>query len=223
MSYGQNKQRGARMPALTLREPWATAVTWLGKRIENRGWTPPAVLQNTRLAIHSAKGFRAEEARAVSELAHDFQAEGIELPLGAEGYPTGAIVATVQVVGFVDLRPDREGGPLIAAPDGVTVEQVQDDRWFVGDVGWLLADVRPLRRPVPCRGAQRLWTVPQQVAELVRMLELDPVGWAPMHPPVFRLCGDCAGPECHLCAGWGKVQVEPARPCSSATDEDAAG
>jgi hypothetical protein len=32
---------------------------------------------------------------------------------------------------------------------------------------WALIDVQPLAPPVPCRGAQGLWTVPEHVERLV--------------------------------------------------------
>lgn len=40
----------------------------------------------------------------------------------------------------------------------------QDGRWYFGPVGWVLEDVRPLDEPIPCRGAQGLWTVPDEIA-----------------------------------------------------------
>ena len=44
-------------------------------------------------------------------------------------------------------------------------------RWFVGPFGWLLADVRALAAPVPCRGAQGLWAIPPDVeTEVLRQL-----------------------------------------------------
>lgn len=41
-----------------------------------------------------------------------------------------------------------------------------DDPWFVGPFGWELYDVKEID-PVPCKGAQGLWTVPPDVAERV--------------------------------------------------------
>jgi hypothetical protein len=34
-----------------------------------------------------------------------------------------------------------------------------DSPWYTGDVGWLFSDPVPLRAPVECFGAQRLWRV----------------------------------------------------------------
>mgnify|MGYP003560963222 CR=1 FL=1 len=41
------------MKALTLHAPWAHAVAWLGKPLENRGWPPPLSIVGERIAIHA--------------------------------------------------------------------------------------------------------------------------------------------------------------------------
>jgi hypothetical protein len=41
------------MPALTLWEPWASAVAYHGKDVENRSWAPPRDLVGQRIAIHA--------------------------------------------------------------------------------------------------------------------------------------------------------------------------
>jgi hypothetical protein len=48
---------------------------------------------------------------------------------------------------------------------GVVTESA--DPWFTGPYGWTLDDVVALPAPVPCRGAQGLWPVPDDVAALV--------------------------------------------------------
>jgi len=44
-----------------------------------------------------------------------------------------------------------------------------------GRYGAILANVRPLRTPIPCKGAQSLWTVPDDVAALIRSAMPVPV------------------------------------------------
>lgn len=43
------------MPAVTLWEPWASAIAYHGKDIENRTWRPPSRLHGQRLAIHAGQ------------------------------------------------------------------------------------------------------------------------------------------------------------------------
>lgn len=52
------------------------------------------------------------------------------------------------------------------------VVSVSEDRWFAGPWGWVLADVRVLAEPVPCKGALGLWRLPPEVALAVG-LELE--------------------------------------------------
>jgi hypothetical protein len=61
-------------------------------------------------------------------------------------YVRGAIVAVAKVAGWVE----RSGDP-----------------WFVGPIGWELSELRVFE-PVPCKGAQGLWLVPDGVLSIVR-------------------------------------------------------
>lgn len=173
------------MPALTLREPWATAVAWLGKRVENRDWTPPDMLSRFRLAIHAGKAFGPSEvadARRVNALLAD---EGVDLQVAeaGEGYVLGAIVATCQVIGYVDARGARPQAFTPARRELIDVGATIASPWWAGPVGWVLTDVRRLRTPVPCVGRQKVWQVPTNlVPEVLRREEPAP-DW-PVRPPV---------------------------------------
>jgi hypothetical protein len=136
----------APLRALTLWQPWAYAITRLGKRIENRSRPPGPSLVGTTVAIHAAaKHDVAAERDAIAWIHRTFSAECY---VPAEP-PRGAIVALARVVGSVTAS---------------------DDPWFVGPVGWQLADVIALPTPVSCRGMQGVWPVPADVAARVREL-----------------------------------------------------
>lgn len=49
-------------------------------------------------------------------------------------------------------------------------------RWFAGPRGWVLRDVRPLARPIPARGALRLWTVSARHEARIRREYPDVLG-----------------------------------------------
>ncbi|MCA9540368.1 MAG: hypothetical protein KC620_15825 [Myxococcales bacterium] len=158
--------------ALTVRQPWAWAITHAGRRIENRDWRPPSELAWQPLAIHAGRAWTRNEkldAAALSSALHGH----MEVPLGAEGYVFGSIVALAHVVGFVDLDPrtdrgvysfisDSSHGP-VAVGGRLTrrdIEAALSDRWWRGPCGWLLDDIRPLPHPVASRGHEKLWVVP---------------------------------------------------------------
>lgn len=133
------------MKALTLYQPWAFAVACLGKRVENRPWKPWPSIVGQVIAIHAAaKVDPAAEAEAAAFIVRRI---GLTLrDVTGAGLPRGAIVATARVTGCVDASADP---------------------WFVGPYGWTLDEVVALPSPVPCRGAQGLWTVPPDVEALV--------------------------------------------------------
>jgi hypothetical protein len=128
--------------ALTLVQPWAWAIAHADKRVENRTWLPPRALVGAYLAIHAGKGFDKHAQWKLVQ--HGYEPPALHVH--------GAIVAVARVKGTV-----RERDP-----------NVHDDPWFCGPIGWQLDEVRTFAEPVPCRGAQGLWTVPDDVLAVVR-------------------------------------------------------
>jgi hypothetical protein len=146
------------MKALTLIQPWAWAICHAGKRIENRGWKPPRSLWGERIAIHAGKQFDADSALGL--FAHGYGVPSL--------VPHGAIVATARIVGVVT---ERKPGDLViesALEEPPTwILSPRNRVWFCGPVGWILDEIVVLREPIPCKGAQRLWTVPADVERQV--------------------------------------------------------
>lgn len=136
------------MKALTIWRPWTWAITHrspLAKRTENRTWNAPWVLYRD-IAIHAGERYDDRDAC-------DFITDILdERPPGKAQCPTG-IVAVTRVAGF-------RGWDSIGSPD--------DDPWLVGPWGWQLDNVRVLVEPVPCKGAQGLWTLPPDLEVAVR-------------------------------------------------------
>ena len=69
---------------------------------------------------------------------------------------------------YVDTDPPTwAGGP---GPDSDLIDvtdQTSFGVWSVERTAWIIRDIRPLPEPVPCRGAQGLWMVPDAVATAV--------------------------------------------------------
>lgn len=143
------------MKALTLWRPWPAAILYGGKRVENRTWTPPREMIGQDIAIHAGQRVDDGAVRAVRFSG----CVGADLLPG----PTG-IVAVVRLVGWIDERAQPRTCADVSAEDA---RCVADSVWFEHQVGWVLDRVRPLAEPVPCRGAQGLWTVPDDVAVVV--------------------------------------------------------
>lgn len=126
------------MKALTLHAPWAHAVAWLGKDIENRTWRPPASVIGTRIAIHA--GAMRTAPSMVRDWVRVAAAANASVPLG--GFAAAAIVATAII-----------GEPVTES----------DSPWWIGPIGWPLIDVRRLDKPIPMKGRLGLWTLPEGV------------------------------------------------------------
>jgi hypothetical protein len=125
---------------ITIRQPWASLIVAGIKDIECRTW---ATSHRGLLYIHAAA------ARPDGDGWEEFLGEEPppgRLPAWAD-LPRGVILGSVQLVDCVAAAdaPAEVLASLWAADEG----------WL-----WLLRDPRPLRRPVPCRGALGLWQLP---------------------------------------------------------------
>lgn len=104
------------MKALSIRQPWANAIIYLGKDVENRSW--PTRFRGPVL-VHAAKNWGASERAqlgALRRIAGDF--DWPETPL------LGGIIGVVDVIDCV---------------------QQMDSPWFSGPYGFVLRNPRPLK------------------------------------------------------------------------------
>lgn len=131
--------------ALTVHQPWATAILCNGKDVENRSWASPAWLIGKRLAIHAGKMFDTQAAAWCL-------GNGIALDSPTEYYLLdGCGIATVVVKGCV---------------------QNSTSRWAVpGQWHWLLTEAVHCG-PHRARGMHGLWPWRSVFADnLVAMME----------------------------------------------------
>lgn len=140
------------MRALSVRQPWAWAICH-GKDVENRS-------RGTRyrglLAIHSSKSAPYKVDLDDPRIVDLIVADGLDDPAAAQG----AVVAVAELAGC-HLSPDFGGTCGATRP--------LCSPWAVRDqYHWLLAGVRPLAQPVPCRGMLGLWSLPDDVEKAVR-------------------------------------------------------
>lgn len=156
------------MRALSIVQPWGAAVLHFGKQLENRSWRPPRLTVGERIALHTSSKppgrYELERVANLAGVAFDvsftaFSDRGaVELVPTLDGHPlhAGAIIGTVLVRGCFESR---------AAAVLELGEQAA--RWWIGPKAWWLSEPRPLRRPVSCRGALGLWTLPADVERVV--------------------------------------------------------
>ena len=141
------------MKAISLWQPWASAIALGLKTIEKRGH-----LTHYRgpLAIHAAQKKSGDLKDAFAyEFLFDFRAVGVssfvELPLGA----------IVAVCDLVDCVPTEEFVEWEEGKPGrvITGLERQFGNYEVGRFAWVLANVRKLETPVPFKGRQGFFNV----------------------------------------------------------------
>jgi len=143
---------------VTLRQPWAWAICWAGKRVENRDWSPRAELP-LPIAIHA--GSRPAGARYLEMLqdVHSIRKAGIDVPAGwwndrfdptapqtDQVFAWGHIVAIADIVAVGDEPPEGFRDP-------------EQTMWWSRANAWWLDHVHVLERPVLARGRQGLCTL----------------------------------------------------------------
>lgn len=129
--------------ALSVRQPWASAIITGAKDIENRSWPPPAAAIGHWVAIHASA---LKPSRSVLEKFRSIV--GPRHPLAkTDEWPRAQII----------------GLALIGEP--VTRSR---SPWFnEGSIGWTIERTFTLPRPVPIMGTLGLWRVPPATARKV--------------------------------------------------------
>jgi hypothetical protein len=130
------------MKALSIRPPWAWAILHAAKDIENRTWKT-----NIRgaIAVHSSQ--------TMSRSYYDWAIEEIKKTAPGTKVPPYAEMVRGAIVGLVDI---------------IGCEQRTKSKWHIkGNYGFVLANPRVLRQPVPCNGRLSFWEVPDSIARRV--------------------------------------------------------
>lgn len=144
---------------LTLDRPWPWCFLHAGKRVENRSWSPPLFLWDEWIALHAGQRFDHQAADKMHAGHFGDAARGVLASL--DHPPAGSIFAIAK------LDRARRFEPSIFH---------SRDPFAFGPVVWSLSDLRPLPRPIPVRGRQRLWRVThEQAAEIEAQLHPEAI------------------------------------------------
>lgn len=126
------------MKAISLWQPFASAIPLGLKRIETRHWTTN---YRGELAIHASKK-DTTELRAVAYLGG----------MPARDLPFGYVVA---IVTLVDVLPTE----LLAG--ALSEAEIHFGDYRPGRFGWILHNVRPVK-PFPFKGGQGFFNIPDE-------------------------------------------------------------
>lgn len=120
------------MRVLTIRQPWAWAIIYAGKDIENRDWQTPF---RGRFLVHAD--------------AHD----------GTKAEMNKAAEFIRGVFGSVPRLQSLGRGGIIGSVELVDCVEVSTSPWFFGYFGFVLANPKPLEF-IPCKGQLGWWSAP---------------------------------------------------------------
>lgn len=157
------------MKALSLRQPWLFAVTHLGKRVENRCWNTSF---RGEFLLHAAVGCGKSEYRdAVNWMVSRGLARSPLFTLGAmEEIALRVAGVDPETLPMIPPLEEMQRGGIVGRARLVDVLPPSVDGkprrpWHMADQrGFLLEGVQALRELVPCRGLQRWFTVPDEIA-----------------------------------------------------------
>lgn len=161
------------MRAISLWQPWASAIAVGSKRFETRSW---ATKYRGPIAIHAAKrcnrfeliGFKCSwNWSGALAAAVGGTAMGSDIHLD-EALPFGALVAVAEITACVSTGEltqrvlDEPRSTVLASvrhPDLYEWTERQMGDFSLGRFAWQLENVRPLREPIPMKGRQGFWTL----------------------------------------------------------------
>jgi hypothetical protein len=130
--------------ALTIKQPWASLIVRGDKDIENRDWRTN---YTGIVAIHSSAKISRADMEDACDLMQQFVPRFSAERFRADEFPTGVILGTIEIAGCVSHS---------------------DSPWFVGEYGFVLRNPVPFCRPIQCKGALGLWTVPDDLVRRAR-------------------------------------------------------
>lgn len=164
------------MRALSLWQPWASAIAHGTKRFETRHWPCPPGMLLVDVAIHAAK-----RRPRLDEIGDDFDEVCAQITGHEWGdLPLGSIVATARIgqVWRTEELFRADGSPtLFAAGIGVVEGRSMELEFMLGNYeagryAWSLHDVVKLNEPVPCVGRQGFWELDGESAFRVGQAKL---------------------------------------------------
>lgn len=183
------------MKAISLWQPWASAIAMKLKRFETRGWKCPDSLIGQPLAIHAAmkKDWACRlrwvqhrcsldpHSKPPEDLAEEQRREIAAAIKEYDALPRGAILCLVRVNRCWKVEE------LLQTPDEMQFGELDWGNYDEGRFAWELSVIYTFDKPIQCLGKQGLfnWSIPdewmQQAAEEAGMPEMMEI-WKAVKP-----------------------------------------
>lgn len=141
------------MKVISIRAPWWWFILHAGKDIENRDWNYVPTYQGPVL-IHASKWWSKSEFEDDWDSARAMEASG--------GKP---------MVGSGVWSPDKIrglGGHIVGIVDMVDAVWKSESPWFVGRIGLVFKNPRPLDAPIPFKGQLGLFEATHELFSRIK-------------------------------------------------------
>jgi len=149
------------MKALSLWQPWAQLVVWGQKRVETRTWMTS---YSGPLLIHASAAMRDDYMRWIETDRHFAKAFAhMGWKHWSEAYgdlPFGALIGQVNLHLCLGV-----GSPALRRSGFLTESELAFGDYSYGRYAWLFHDPVQFEHPIPYRGRQRLFNVPDEVVK----------------------------------------------------------
>lgn len=143
------------MKGISLHEPYASAVAWDLKRIETRGFQ---LHWRGDLAICAAVVTKFADRIWSPELGPYFQQAKIT---ERKQLAFGCIVAVCRVSMCI---------PTVQLYGKISPQEQALGNYEPGRFGWILADLKRLKAPIPLRGQQGIFNIPKEAIERMEFI-----------------------------------------------------
>jgi hypothetical protein len=135
------------MKAISIRQPWAWAILFAGKDIENRDWRlgNPGLRFRGRAVVHASTKFDKVDIQVIREIFRETgrNPDDVPYPRKTEAclthpYHLGMLIGTVEIVDVITATS--------------VINKPSPSPWFFGPCGLVLVNPRPFEKPVHCKG-----------------------------------------------------------------------
>jgi hypothetical protein len=159
------------MKAISLWQPWASAMAIGAKKIETRCWSTK---YRGPLAIHAAKRYNKSEMKRLLTShwiwKNIFHVKGEDVPTADEimcALPFGKIIAIVDL-DYCLATDSIWDAPALNAYDGR--ERGLGDYSF-GRFAWITSNLRQFHKPIAWKGSQGFFNVPDDIIKQTSFIE----------------------------------------------------
>lgn len=136
------------MKVISIWQPWASLVVHGMKFFETRTWPAPRSVIGQTLGIAATKNITPDQRSVYADPEFQFFYEQSGLP-PLEELPRGMLLGTVTLDSIEEVTEDFI--------EDITLEERAFGWYQLGGYAWRLKHARPLKHPIPIKGAQGIY------------------------------------------------------------------